>query len=660
MSQAVTYAILGLSIGAIYAVAASGLVVTYTTSGIFNFAHGAIGMIAAFVYWQLRFDWQWPAPVAIFAVIFVFAPLFGAFIEVVIMRGLATASETTRVVVSVGLLSSLVGAALWIWDPQEARPFPVFFGPAKVTLFGTAVTVHEMITMGCAVLVAVGLALFIQRTRVGVDMRAVVDNRPLLLLNGGRPDRVAMISWAIGCSLAALAGVLIAPTLQLSVIPLTLLVVNAYAAAVIGRLRSLALTFVGAIFLGLVESFAVGYIPFDIRWLSGIRPAIPVIILFFALLLIPHASLHHLVRRKRDWFPTPRLGLVIAGGVALVAAAFMIGPSLDGDNLFTANRALALGVILLSMVPLIGYANQLSLCQLSFGAVGAITMAHMAPDGNPLGLLAAFAVAALVGALMALPALRLRGIYLALATAAFAVMLDRWLFTLDSITILGLKIPLFGIGGAVTEPRVHFLGISFTSDAGQLVLTSIVFGLFALLVVVIRRSSYGRMLLAMRDSEAACATLGLRLTTTKLSIFALSAGMAGVGGALLAGVYTTAQGSTFTFFEGLPILLLGVVGGIGAVSGVVIGTILLGLFEALGRENPSWIHFLAVLPGLAGIGLARNPGGLASDLSNLFHGLRGRVTRSRTGGETKGGISPTDAQPLMASSDALSSKAGSG
>src|SRR5690242_3830202 len=102
MSQVVTYAILGLSIGAIYAVAASGLVVTYTTSGIFNFSHGAIGMIAAFVYWQLRFDWNWPAPVTIFVVIFVFAPLFGAAIELVIMRGLSTASETTRVVVSVG------------------------------------------------------------------------------------------------------------------------------------------------------------------------------------------------------------------------------------------------------------------------------------------------------------------------------------------------------------------------------------------------------------------------------------------------------------------------------------------------------------------------------------------------------------------------------
>src|SRR6202011_3261750 len=110
--------------------------------------------------------------------------------------------------------------------------FPDFFPGDKVTIFGTAVTAHQLVALGCAALVAVGLAFFLRRTRIGIDMRAVVDNRPLLLLYGGRPDRVAMFSWAIGASLAALAGILIAPALQLSVLPLTLLVVNAYAAAV--------------------------------------------------------------------------------------------------------------------------------------------------------------------------------------------------------------------------------------------------------------------------------------------------------------------------------------------------------------------------------------------------------------------------------------------
>ena len=123
-------------------------------------------------------------------------------------------------------------------------------------------------------------------------------------------------------------------------------------------------------------------------------------------------------------------------------------------------------------------------------------------------------------------------------------------------------------------------------------------------------------------------------------MFALSAGMAGVGGALLAGVYSTATAGYFTFFEGLPVLLLGVVGGIGAVSGAFIAVVLIGLFEALGRDNPSLVNFLAVLPGLAAIGLARNPGGLASDFSNLYHSVRQKVS-----GRTAAGAPPASETP---------------
>src|SRR5437867_1312603 len=149
----------GLCTAGIYAIAASGLVLTYTTTGVFNFAHGAIGMLGAFTYWQLKVDWGLPTPLAVAIVLLVIAPLFGA-----------------------------------------------------------------------------GVVLF--RTRAGVTMRATVDDRPLVTLNGGQPDSSAMLAWAIGCSLAALAGILAAPDQGLSPV-LALLIVNAYAAAVIGRLRSL-------------------------------------------------------------------------------------------------------------------------------------------------------------------------------------------------------------------------------------------------------------------------------------------------------------------------------------------------------------------------------------------------------------------------------------
>lgn len=626
MDQFLTYTILGLTIGTTYAVAASGLVLTYTTSGIFNLAHGAIGMFSAFVFWQLAYGWNLNVVLSLALVLLVLAPAFGALVELVIMRGLAEATETTRVVVSISLLASLIGIALWIWRPDVARPFPMFFPKSKVVVFGAPVTAHQLVSLGCGVAIAAILAVVLRATRLGIDMRAVVDSRPLLMVHGGRPDRVAMSSWAIGSSLAALGGILIAPTLQLSVVPLTLTVVNAYAAAVIGKLRSLPLTFLGALLIGLADSYGIGYLPMDVRWLYSIRPALPVIILFFALLFVPHARPRGTQVRSNEWFPAASTRRVAVSAAVFVLAAGLLGPHLSIANVFTVNRALALGIIGLSMVPLVGYANQLSLCQLSFGAIGALSMASLGKGGNPLGLVGAFVIAGTVGALVALPVLRLRGIYLALGTAAFAVLLDRWLFTLPKLGSGSFTIHLFGIGGASVD-RLEIGPLDFTGDAAQTILLATVFALIAALIVWIRRSRFGRILLAMRESETACATLGLKLRSARLGVFALSAGIAGIGGALLGGVYENATPSYFTFFGGLQILLLVVVGGVGSVSGVSLAVFFLALTEWISRTHPGSSDLINCLPGLAGIGLARNPGGVASDLANSLAALRGRFER---------------------------------
>src|SRR6516225_6030776 len=165
------YTILGLVTGAVYGIAASGLVLTYTTSGIFNFAQGAMAMLAAFTYWQFRYGWNWPAPLALFVVIVVLAPLVGAILYIGIMLG-------------------LIALAQWIWNPVAPRTDQLFFGEnAKFQIFGVYVTDHEAIALGCGVLIAVGIRLLFTSTRTGVAMRAVVDSPALLQLNGGRPER---------------------------------------------------------------------------------------------------------------------------------------------------------------------------------------------------------------------------------------------------------------------------------------------------------------------------------------------------------------------------------------------------------------------------------------------------------------------------------------
>ncbi|MCU1657167.1 MAG: inner-rane translocator [Pseudonocardiales bacterium] len=616
MHDLIAYTIFGLVTASIYAIAASGLVVTYTTSGVFNLAHGAMGMFGAFVYWQLRFGWGWPAWIALLIVVGILAPLFGCVIEKVLMRNLADATEATKLAVTIGVLVALVGAALWIWDPQTSRPFTAFYAGNKVSILGVPVTSDQLITIGIGILCAIGLRLLLYRTRIGLDMRAVVDDRSLVLLNGGRPDRASMFSWALGSMLASLAGILIAPYLQLSVVPLTLLVVNAYAAAVIGRLRSLSMTVLGAVIIGLLQSYAVGYLPTStVSWLQRLPDTIPIIVLFIALLVLPHQRLRgSATRRVREAFPVPTYKLALLGSAIVVVGAIAIGPLLGTQPLFSMSSGLALGIIGLSLVPLVGFGGQISLCQMTYAGIGAVVWAHATSTGNVLGLLLAFVVAAAVGAITALPAIRLRGLYLALATAALAEFCDTFVFGLSSITVFGHRIPLFG-NGSLPAARPNLPLLNERSDTTFFVLLAAIFCAVGIGIVALRRSRYGRMLLAMRESPAASAMLGLRLTTVKLGVFSLSAGIAGLGGALLAGLSTQFTPDAFSFFQNLPLLLLMMAGGVAMVSGAFFGAIALGLFSAIGSVSTLFNRASSLLPGLVGIGLGEQPNGVVADIA---------------------------------------------
>lgn len=624
MSEFVSFTILGLVTASVYAVAASGLVVTYTTSGIFNFAHGAIGMMGAFMYWQLL-EWGIPTVAAIALVLVVFAPLFGAMIDRLIMRGLEGTSEVTKTVVTVGLLFGLIALAPIIWPPTRNRIVGEFFGGSKFQIGDVFVSYHQIVVIVTAGLVAVGLRLLLYGTRTGIAMRAVVSNRDLVRLNGGRPGRSSAASWALGSSLAALAGILIADRLGLEVLTLTLLVVNAYAAAIVGRLVSLPMTFLGATILGLVQSYAVGYLPQNPEWLpdgvdivTSLRLAIPVVMLFIVLLVLPQAPLRaHGIVRSRESVARPTMRSALIAGAVLVVAVGVISSFLDASQTVSWSKGLALAIIMLSLVPLTGYGGQISLAQMSFAGLGAYAMATWGPGGNPVGLLAAFVLPALVGALVALPAVRLRGIYLALATLAFGVFMDRVVFTQDAMFR----------GGSKPIERLSFLGFDFESDRSYMILLALVFAAVGIGVVWLRLGPFGRRLQAMKDSPAACATLGLNLTVTKLQVFMLSAGIAGLGGAMLGGLQKTATVSQYDTLQSLPVLLMAVAGGIAMVSGALFGGLLYASFPIIADAVPSLTNFLLVAPGLIGISLGRNPNGAVNEILVQVEAFRRRIRR---------------------------------
>ena len=611
MHAFVVYTISGLATAGIFAISASGLTLTYATTGVFNFAHGAVGMVAAFAYWQLRTRWDVPTLLAFAIVVLVFAPLFGLVLERAVMRRLDGTSDVTKLVVTVAVTLGLVSLALWVWDPGQFRTVtPLWSG--RVIVWGLVrISWNDLTVLVLAGLVAIGLRILLYRTRVGVAMRATVDDPSLVARNGSRAVVNARVAWVIGSSLAALAGILVAPKLSLSPLPLTLLIVDAYAAAVIGRLRSLPMTFAGALVLGLANDYGVGYlgtVGVGRQYLQGFVAAIPVVVLFGALLVLPTAKLRGarvLRTREISTCPTWRGALLLAGTV--VVGAVMLSEILARGDLFSSTQVWGLALIGLSFVPLVGYAGRISLCQLGFGGIGAVVVGHLGAHGNPLAILVAAIVCAAVGVLVALPALRLSGIYLALATAAFAVALDRWIFGLPPFTFLGHQVSLFHDGSLdVTRPRLG--PVNLAGDHAFFIAGSVVFALCLLAVVALRRSDAGQRLLAMRDSPAACATLGINVRSATLGVFAASAALAGVGGGLYAMGLQSVVASRFDLFSGITVLLAMVVAGVGTVGAPLFAGFFLG-GPSLANLFPTLTQLTSITVALAAVGVGRNPNG---------------------------------------------------
>src|ERR1700733_4028830 len=185
----------GVALGSIYGVAAQGLVVTYATSGVFNFAQGAIGMFLAYVYWEFRVDIGLPTIVGILLTVLVAAPVMGILIERLIMRFLTDSPIVAQLVVTIGLMLGLVGLAASVWNPNPATPrsIPTFFGTSGFNIGGTFMPYYRVITIATGIAIGLLLRFLLYHTRLGITMRAVVDNRDLTVLNGARPASATLM-----------------------------------------------------------------------------------------------------------------------------------------------------------------------------------------------------------------------------------------------------------------------------------------------------------------------------------------------------------------------------------------------------------------------------------------------------------------------------------
>lgn len=644
MTLFLTFTVLGLVLGAVYAIAASGLVLTYNTSGIFNFAHGAQAMIGAFLYYQLQVVWGVPTLLSVLILLLVVGPLMGFLLHRFIMGGLRDVSEVTKIIVTVAILLGFVALSHWVWDPQEARMTKMFFGAdSYVTLFDVRIRYHEIICLVAAAAIAIGLRMLFTRSRVGVLMRATVDDPDLLRLNGHDPERVAAMAWALGSTLAVLAGILITPVAggALEANALTLLVIDAFAAALFGRLRSIPRTFVGAMVLGLTSTYLVAYAPTEWSWVTNLRDALPMIILFIVLLLLPQDRLRGAAIRTRERYEVPTVRRAAIWALVMVVLTVAFRQLIDDSSVGTLALGLSFAIIALSVTLLTGYAGELNLAPIAFGAVATIVAFHTGISGdgldarmNLLGLVLGVLAASATGALVALPAVRLRGLYLALATLAFGgIVSSMVLRETQTRSWFGHDFALFPNGNLIISP-LKVGPLDLADQDAFLYTVATVFAVLGVGIVALRNSGYGRRLAAMKDSPAAAVMLGQRLVRLKLSVFMISTAIAGLGGIFMSMALSSVSSEHFVYVLSLSLVMLTVVGGIGYVSGALFGgllagggfTLIVGTFNDLSIENPVHAdtfsilsHLFLVLTALIGIGVAQNPSG---NLALIFHGQR--------------------------------------
>jgi branched-subunit amino acid ABC-type transport system permease component len=665
----------GLPPGTVYALIALGFVLAYKTSGVFNLAFGAQAYVSAAMYFQARVEWGWEIIPALVLSVFILAPLLGLVLERLIFRHLRTSSAVAKLVVAIGLTVAIPAIfELIVGFESVAGRTPEGIVPGGATVFYDPFGVYrfsrdELVAMAVALVAMAGLAALFRFTGIGLQMRAVVESPRMTELNGIRADRVSAFAWALSSFFAGLAGVLIAPRFNTLAAPdFFNIVVVAIAAAAVGRLLSLPWALAGGLGLGVLIALANTFLP---RW-SGdhplletiqenVTPAMPFVVLFGLLVLWPA------VRRTREQSdplsgvdpPPPSLAALdrsrwltratqVFAVVFLAGVGFVVLTQADASWLFLVTEAVILATIYLSITVITGMAGQISLCQGTFAAIGAFSAFQLTDRaGMPVllaGLIGAV-LAAAVAAILSLPVLRLGGVWVAIATLAFAFFFDAvmvklpWIGGGDTSLLQGTRVPRPTIGPW-----------DLADDKKFLVLAILVFVVVSLAVIQVREGTVGRTLRALRGSEVAAQSIGISPARARLTAFAVSAFIAGIGGALLAMHQENVNyGSNFAPFVALFWLVLVVSLGSRTVEGAAQAGAAFALFDAIVLKGAifGWIlrspdripGFLPLSPkwrfilfGLAAIQFARHPEGLVEHGKRRAHQrveqIRARVRRS--------------------------------
>jgi ABC-type branched-subunit amino acid transport system ATPase component/branched-subunit amino acid ABC-type transport system permease component len=634
----------GTVTGGIYAIMASGLVLTYETSGILNFSHGAVAFTTAYVYYQLHSGQHIPIAPAFIISVLIFAPLMGLALDRILLRRLATAPVYARIVGTIGLLVALPELALWLVEsvgndvlglglPKVSETQAIGgaapgIGPHPPTVFHfgwlglSAVHLDSdqvAVFVGAAV-AALTLWFVVRRTRAGLEMRAVVNRGSLAELRGVNRGRTSAKAWVLSTVLAGLGGVLISPIFQLSADLFTLIVFGSLFAVVLSGLRSIPIAFLGGLLLGVIQDLIAGYsdsfLPPFLHGLSGFRASIPFLLTLMLVFIVREPPSEETPRRDhRAGLPPWRRCLPwVLATIALLAFALQwTGVAALQADVYEQGliaKGLVFAIIFLSFVVVTGLGGMVSLAQASFVVAGgfAAGWALTRDWGINVSLIAThghlnFALAALIGAaagagLGVLVALivgirQLGPVALAIATFALAFWLAAVAYGTQSIshgttgwTITPPSLSVPGLNWLNRQLVPGGLGhLDFSQPADQVVLLLLIFGLLTLMIHALQRSPTGRAMLAVRSTEIAARTTGVAPRKTKILVFALSAAIAGFGGVMFSMVTGAALRTNAVPQVGLIWLAVAVVFGIRRPG----GAFLAGLAFACTAQVFTWI-----------------------------------------------------------------------
>jgi sulfate-transporting ATPase len=617
VEEVIRFAFLGFGIGALYALGSQGLIVIYRGSGVLNFAMGAIGMAGVFLQWDLHVQhgWGfWPSLVVGVA----FSALIGALTHLLIMRPLRRSSPLVRVIATLGVLVTLQAIAVLRYGSTPR--FVLSELPTDIVHVHNTIVISadRLILLGIATALTLGLWLLYRFTAFGLATSAVAENERAAAALGWSPDRVATLNWVLGSALAGLAAILIAPIVTLQVTVMTNLILAAIAAALVAQFRSFPVALLAGLAIGIAQTELNRFVH-----QPGFGDSVPFIVIVAVLVITGQAL------PLRDYFlqrlPSIGTGRINWRGIAFGAAlTTLLLATLSTQWADAITVTLCVAFILLSIVVVTGYAGQLSLAQYAIAGFGAWVAGRLvATHGTPfwLALIVGVLATVPVGVLFAIPAVRTRGINLAVVTLGLGTAMELMLFRNPAYTggIQGTQVgdaKLFGW---------NINSISHPTRYGLFVL--VLFVVSVLVVANVRRGRSGRRMIAVRTNERAAAALGISVPGAKLYAFGLSAAIAGLGGILLVFRLSSVDYKEFTNFTSITDVGLGLLGGLGYLVGPVLGATLAAgavsqqlLTSIFSDSVGKYIDLIGGISILAIVLL--NQDGIAREQINQIRGLR--------------------------------------